>query len=70
MMLSVTDDVSRLILACARAARDVTPTEIVDRASAIGDWEQVITTASAHSLLPLLALRLAEAGVGVPTRVR
>lgn len=66
MTPDVSDDTTPLILACARAAGTTDPNEIRRLASAVTDWELVRDTASAHSLLPLLAARLRGANVALP----
>ena len=62
----MSDDLSGLVLSCARAARDTSTDEIRRSASVTADWKRVIETASEHSLLPLLAARVGQAGVDIP----
>jgi hypothetical protein len=69
MMRRASDEVSELILACSRAARDTDHQDVRRLARDIDDWERVRDTASAHSLLPLLAARLSESAVTIPSAV-
>ena len=66
MMCHVRDDHSALILACARAQRDIDNAEIKRLMKPVSDWRAVAKTATAHSVLPLLATRLTDAGIEVP----
>jgi hypothetical protein len=69
MMHRVSDDLSNLVLECARAARDTDAQEVRRLAAVVTDWEQVRDAASAHSVLPLLAARLRQAQVGLASSV-